>query len=75
MKITISVIASLFSAFAFCQTTDDKLQQEAPREQQVTVERSAQRDAKQQSNKEINAERLSKEKGQTQKQTKTQPKG
>lgn len=58
------------------QPNDDQLQQQAPRETQVRVERAAKVEAvKAQSNSEIEAERVAKEKGQTQRQTKAQPVG
>lgn len=58
------------------QPNDDQLQQQAPRETQRTMERSAKVDAvKQQSQSEIQAEQAAKAKGQSQKQTKTQPVG
>lgn len=58
------------------QPNDDQLQQQAPRETQQQMERAAKVDAvKQQSNSEIAAEKAAKEKGQSQRQTKTQPVG
>lgn len=58
------------------QPNDDQLQQQAPRETQVRVERAAKVDAvQQQSNSEVQAEKASKDKGQSQKQTKVQPAG
>lgn len=58
------------------QPNDDQLQQQAPRETQRQVERSAKVEAvKQQSNLEVEAEKASKEQGQSQRQTKTQPVG
>ncbi|HMI08654.1 MAG TPA: hypothetical protein VK528_13980 [Flavobacterium sp.] len=58
------------------QPNDDQLQQQAPRETQARTERAAKVEAvKQQSNSEIEAEKASKDKGQSQKQTKVQPVG
>lgn len=58
------------------QPNDDQLQQQAPRETRVQVERAAKIDAvRTQSNSEIEAEKAAKDKGQSQKQTKTQPVG
>ncbi|MFT3795482.1 hypothetical protein [Flavobacterium sp.] len=58
------------------QPNDDQIQQQAPRETQVQMERAARIEAiKTQSNSEIEAEKAAKDKGQSQKQTKTQPVG
>lgn len=58
------------------QPNDDQLQQQAPRENQVQLERAAKVEAvKNQSNSELEAEKTAKETGQTQRQTKTQPVG
>lgn len=58
------------------QPNDDQLQQQAPRETQVRTERAAKVEAvKAHSNNEIDAEKASKDKGQSQNQTKAQPTG
>jgi septal ring factor EnvC (AmiA/AmiB activator) len=46
-KIVITAAICIFSLGAWAQATDDMLQQQAPRETQVEVERSAARDAQQ----------------------------
>ena len=80
-KLSITAAFLFFSGLVFSQQggeqpNDDQLQQQAPRETQRQVERSAKVEAvKQQSNSEVDAERLAKEKSQTQKQTKAQPVG
>ncbi len=82
-KLILSVAAATLSMVAAAQKeppeqqpNDDQLQQQAPRETQMRVERASKVEAvKAQSNSEIEAERAAKEKGQTQRQTKAQPVG
>lgn len=79
-NILISAAFISFTTFAFAQQepqpNDDQLQQQAPRETQRTIERSAKIEAvKQQNNTEVNAEKEAKDKGQSQKQTKAQAVG
>ena len=58
------------------QPNDDQLQQQAPRTTQVRTENASKVEAvKAQSNAAIEAEKASKDKGQSQKQTKVQPVG
>jgi len=58
------------------QPNDDQLQQQAPRETQRTVERSAKVEAvKTEGNAQVDAEKETKDKSQTQRQTKVQPVG
>ncbi len=77
--ISFTLLAAFFGFSAMAQQDpaddQDRLQQQAPRPAQTQVERSANTNAQNQSNKDLEAERLAKEKGQTQKQTKVQPEG
>ena len=80
-KIWITTAFIAFSTIAMAQQdeqqpNDNQLQQQAPRETQRTVERSAKVEAvKQTSNAEKKKKKEAKDKAQSQKQTKAQPVG